>query len=262
MTAPLCSSCSLLQVTMNSPLDQDRDARVALIARGVLIDLELAADLGSAGVEALAEHARLGRIDAGVAVPHDDELAAGGDGHRRILLKARHVRLDGSRGVERDVVLVAPLEEDVPVVAARIRPDHHEVAGEVRGDARAVLVAGVVVDHELGGERRALLVEDASGHLARRARGPDQDHLSGLAHHGHVRIALVAGRDRVDRELGTLNRVLRFGGRRRQGRDTQNRRTEPRQTPHEIPLCVGETGRIMARRRGSGRGGPGFFYPP
>ena len=114
--------------------------------------------------EAAGEDADAGAVLVG-ALPGDDEVAVGVGSDRGTSLVSRSVGVDLELAAQRRTARVETLRENalaVAVLPGVALPGDDEVAIGVGGDDRATLdAAGVGVDLELAGERRARGVEAA-----------------------------------------------------------------------------------------------------
>ena len=192
---------------------QRRHRHVVLVARGELVDDELAARLRAVGVEQLPDH-RPAIAVLTVRRPHHHELAVRQHRHlRHVVLVALGLlpaggRVDQERVRERAarrVVAAAEHAAAVAVVAALVGPHDHQVAVGVGRHVGEVLVAGLRI-----GRTRDVAHPQLAGHRVARVVVAAQDHVVAAA-------ARVAVRRPHHREAAVVpdHRVVHLAVRRR-----------------------------------------------
>ncbi len=146
----------------------ERHGESVLLVRGVARDLELGGKGRPGGGEAAGEDAKVRAVLA-VALPGDDEVAIGVEGHGESVLVVRGIARDLELGSKRDAGGGEAAGEAAVVrtVLAVARPGDDEVAVGVEGHRGKVLVIrGVAVDLELDAQPDRLRGEP---------RGPERD---------------------------------------------------------------------------------------
>ncbi len=218
-----------------------RDARAVLMARRVLVDLELRGERVAARVVSPGEDPRaaavLGRLagqEVGGAGPDDDEVAGRIQRDGRPRLGSRRVRIDDDVSALRCPRGVEPPRAKLVgrIVGDELGPRDDEVPGGVGADEDAILVPGRRhVDRELPSERRPRRVEEAADRPGLGAvlpvRTPDDDETGGRADVGDGGGVLIARRRRVDLEFSAqhVGLAVRYSG------DREARQRRPNALP-------------------------------
>jgi hypothetical protein len=137
--------------------------RVALIVDGAQVDLEIGALRAAGRGEAAREDAEDAAAVLVGTLPGDAEVAVGVGGDRRTTLVSRSVSVDLELAAQRRTARVETPRKNAlaATVLRRVAlPGDDEVAVGVGGDDRTALdAAGVGIDLEIAGERRARGVE-------------------------------------------------------------------------------------------------------
>ncbi len=190
---------------------------VVLRAGGGGVDLEGVAKAARCAVGA-PEDAPAAAVVAVAVAPHDDEIAVGVGGDARQVLAPRlcvtGARRDADpllRGALHVAGVVVAGQVDVVAVAAGHvaigRPGHRETVGVAGHDAVELGAFGGGVHHDRAARRRAVGVVALGEHAPAPAAAfvaavvLPGDHVAAVREARDLRVALLAGRNRVDAEL-------------------------------------------------------------
>ena len=205
---------------------QDRDVGHVLTTRRTFVDLELAAQLGAAGVETLAEDPPAGTI-LPVSGPDHDKVAVGRHRDpwfitdRGIALLRDRGGVDqkgGPKGVRSGVIQAAEHPISITIVTGTIVPHDNHLAGSIRGNVAVVLTTALAgaqaksrADQHLATKLVARVVEALHENVVADATGvavaPNDGETAVIARHRSCVLSAASGG--IDHEIAALGSAIR-----------------------------------------------------